>query len=199
MKEIVFWMPFAGSGTTRAFGRERHEQDRFEAASREVSKIFQKMESVSGLVHPLSEVPTATLLLGILVIMAMRTPGQMAASMTFLILLYRLQPRIKQFDADYNQGLDWDSSRRALDVISEKFVQDAVGRFGRGRTVLMIAHRIGTIEHADKVIVFDAGRVVESGSVPQLLAMGGLFSQFFALQLRKRHAVEELQAHLLSA
>ncbi len=43
---------------------------------------------------------TASLLLGILVVMAMRSPGQMAVSMTFLILLYRLQPRIKQFDAD---------------------------------------------------------------------------------------------------
>ena len=57
--------------------------------------------------------------------------------------------------------------------------------FGRGRTVVIIAHRISTIEHADKVIVLDAGKVVESGSVTQLLSEGGLFSRFYALHLRK--------------
>jgi subfamily B ATP-binding cassette protein MsbA len=384
---------FHGLRLIRAFGREKHEQDRFDAASREVSKIFLKLDRISGLVHPLSEVLAASLLLGILVVMAMRAPGQLAVSMTFLILLYRLQPRIRQLDGDRvalnalsasveevrnllnetdkpylrsgvrvpvsidrgiafeNVSLHYDSGKRAaleqvtcsinmgettalvgpsgagksslislicrfydpssgqllidgiplreldltwwrnqiavvsqdiylfnasvaeniiygkldatreelleaarkahavdfieelpdgfetvlgdwglrlsggqrqrlalarafirdpkilildeatnsLDLISEKVVQDALEHFGRGRTVLIIAHRISTIEHADRVIVLDAGRVVESGSVRELLAKGGLFSRFYALQLRKKHSGEELRAHALQA
>ncbi len=370
---------FHGLRLVRAFGRESHEQNRFDVASGTVRKIFWKLESTSALVHPLSEVLTASLLLGIVAMMAMRTPGQMAASLTFLILLYRLQPRIKQFDSDrvalnafsasveevrglldktdkpylrsgarvlnsiekgivledvslyYDSGKgpaldqvncsinigettalvgpsgagksslislvcrfydpssgrllidgiplqeldlawwrsqiavvsqdvhlfnasvaeniiygkldatreelleaarkahalefiedlpngfetvlgDWglllsggqrqrvalarafirdpqililDEATNSLDLISETVVQDALEEFGRGRTVVIIAHRISTIEHADKVIVLDAGKVVESGSVTQLLSEGGLFSRFYALHLRK--------------
>jgi subfamily B ATP-binding cassette protein MsbA len=370
---------FHGLRLVRAFGRETHEQNRFDVASGTVRKIFWKLESTSALVHPLSEVLTASLLLGIVAVMAMRTPGQVAASLTFLILLYRLQPRIKQFDSDrvalnafsasveevrelldetdkpylrsgpqvldsiekgivlenvslyYGSGKgpaldqvtcsinigettalvgpsgagksslislvcrfydpssgrllidgiplqeldlawwrsqiavvsqdvhlfnasvaenilygkldatreelleaarkahalefiedlpngfetvlgDWglllsggqrqrvalarafirdpqililDEATNSLDLISETVVQDALEEFGRGRTVVIIAHRISTIEHADKVIVLDSGKVVESGSVTQLLSKGGLFSRFYALQLRK--------------
>ena len=350
-------------------------------ASREVSKVFFKLDRISGLVHPLSEALTAPLLLGILAVMATGAPGQMAVSLTFLILLYRLQPRIKQFDANsvaldalsasveevrslldetdkpylqngtrvlvsidkgivfenvslhydfgknaaleqvtcsINRGettafvgpsgagksslislicrfydpssgrllidgipmqeldLSWwrkqiaivsqdvylfnasvaeniaygkldatgeelmeaahkahalefiedlpdgfetvlgdrgvrlsggqrqrlalarafirdpqililDEATNSLDLISEKVIQDALEEFGRNRTVLIIAHRISTIEHADKVIVLDTGRVVESGAVVDLLATDGLFSRFYALQLLKKH------------
>jgi len=370
---------FHGLRLVRAFGRESHEQNRFDVASGTVRKIFWKLESTSALVHPLSEVLTASLLLGIVAVMAMRAPGQMAASLTFLILLYRLQPRIRQFDSDrvalnafsasveevrklldetdkpylrsgarvlnsiekgivlenvslyydsakgpaldevtcsinsgettalvgpsgagksslislvcrfydpssgrllidgiplpeldlawwrsqiavvsqdvhlFNASVaeniiygkldatreelleaarkahalefiedlpdgfetvlgDWglllsggqrqrvalarafirdpqililDEATNSLDLISETVVQDALEEFGRGRTVVIIAHRISTIEHADKVIVLDSGKVVESGSVTQLLSKGGLFSRFYALQLRK--------------
>ena len=92
----------------RAFGRESHEQHRFELASRQVRKAFFKLERVSALVHPLSEVLTVSLLLAILLVVAIRTPGQMAVSLTFLVLLYRLQPRVKQLDFD----------RVALDALS---------------------------------------------------------------------------------
>jgi ATP-binding cassette, subfamily B, bacterial MsbA len=384
---------FHGLRLIRAFGHESHEQDRFELASRDVSKIFWKLDRISALVHPLSEVLIAPLLLGILVVTTMRNPGQMAASATFLILLYRLHPRIKQFDSDqvtlnalsasveevrslldktdkpyllsgdrmpvsiekgimfdnvslrYESGkvpaleqvnctinvgettalvgpsgagksslislicrfydpssgrllidgtslpeldLVWwrnqiavvsqdiflfnapvaenilygrlgatreelleaarkahalefiqnlpdgfetilgdqgirlsggqrqrlalarafirnpqililDEATNSLDLISEKVVQDALEEFGRGRTVVIIAHRISTIEHADKVIVLDSGKAVETGSVAELLARDGLFSRFYALQLRKRRSREELQSHAVSA
>ncbi len=377
----------------RAFGRESYEQHRFDAASREVRKIFFKLDGISGLAHPLAEVLIAPWLLGILVVMTMHTPGQMAVSLTFLILLYRLQPRVRQIDGDrvaldglsasveevrglldesdkpylrsgtrvpaaiaqgivfedvslhYDSGksaalervtcsinlgettalvgpsgagksslvglicrfydpssgrllidgiplpeldLAWwrnqlavvsqevclfnasvaeniiygkldatreellaaarkahalefiealpegfetvlgdrgirlsggqrqrlalarafirdprililDEATNSLDLISEQVVQDALEQFGRERTVLIIAHRISTIEHADKVIVLDAGRVVESGPVAQLLATGGLFAQFHALQLRKEHLREGARAHALPA
>ena len=97
------------------------------------------------------------------------------------------------------QILILDEATNSLDLISEKVVQDALEQFGRNRTVLMIAHRISTIEHADKVIVLDAGRVVESGAVAELLAAGGLFSRLYALQFRKKHPEEEPLTHALRA
>ena len=89
-----------GMKLIRAYGRESHEQHRFDVASRAVSKAFFKLDRISGLVHPLSEILTVALLLGILLATAMLAPGQMAVSVAFLLLLYRLQPRIKQFDVD---------------------------------------------------------------------------------------------------
>jgi subfamily B ATP-binding cassette protein MsbA len=377
----------------RAFGRESHEQHRFEVASRKVRKAYLNLDRVSALVHPLSEVLTVSLLLGILLAVVIRTPGQMAISFTFLVLLYRLQPRVKQLDFDrvaldalsasveevrrlldesdkpylrsgtqvpasiekgisfenvsfqYDSGKDaalkqvtcsinvgettafvgpsgagkssliglicrfydpssgrllmdgialpeldlawWrsqiavvsqevylfnasvaenisygklgatrkdlveaarkahamefieelpegfetilgdrgirlsggqrqrlalarafirdpqililDEATNSLDLISEGVVQDALEQFGRNRTVLIVAHRISTIMHADKVIVLDLGKVVESGTVTQLLAAGGLFSRFYALQLRNNHSGEELHSRATPA
>jgi ATP-binding cassette, subfamily B, bacterial MsbA len=382
-----------GMHLIRAYGRENHEQHRFDVASRAVSKAFFKLDRISGLVHPLSEILTVALLLGILLATAILAPEQMAVTLTFLVLLYRLQPRVKQFDADritldsfsgsveevrnlldesdkpylrsgarapasiekgitfenvslhYDSGkgaalnqvtcsikigettafvgasgagksslislmcrfydpssgyllidgvplsefnLAWwrnqiavvsqeiylfnasvaenitygkldatreelveaarkahalefieelpdgfetilgdrgirlsggqrqrlalarafirdpqililDEATNALDLISEGVIQDALEQFGRNRTVLIVAHRISTIEHADKIIVLDAGRVVESGTATQLLATGGLFSRFYALQLRNKHSGEELGSHAVSA
>jgi subfamily B ATP-binding cassette protein MsbA len=353
-----------------------------------VSKAFFRLDRISAIVQPLSEVLTVSLLLGILLITATRTPGEMGILLTFLVLLYRLQPRIKQFDADrvaldtfsasveevrslldksdkpylrsgartpasiekaitfenvsldyasgkgaaleqvscsinfgettafvgpsgagksslirlicrlYDPssgrllidgiplsqlGLAWwrnqiavvsqevylfnasvaenitygkldatrgelveaarkahalefikqlpdgfetmlgdrgvrlsggqrqrlalarafirdpqililDEATNSLDLISEGVVQDALEQFGRNRTVLIVAHRISTIEHADKIIVLDSGRIVETGTVTQLLAQGDLFSRFYALQLRNKRSGEELRA-----
>src|ERR1700751_5722884 len=89
-----------GMKLIRAYGRESHEQHRFDVASRAVSKVFFELDRISGLVHPLSEILTVALLLGILLTTAMLAPGQMAVSVAFLLLLYRLQPRIKQIDVD---------------------------------------------------------------------------------------------------
>jgi subfamily B ATP-binding cassette protein MsbA len=360
----------------RAFGNERHEQDRFDAASQEVSRAFWKMERTCALVQPLSEVMIAPLLLGILVVATIHNPAQLASSVTFLVLLYRLHPRVKQLDADrvalnalsasieeirvlldkadkpyirsgrrlpqtiihgisfgnvslrYASGtrlalsnvectinigettalvgpsgagksslislicrfydptsgsvlvdgnplpeidLAWwrnqigvvsqdvflfnatvaenirygklyasraellEAARRAhalefienlpngfdtilgdqgirlsggqrqrlalarafirdpqilildeatnsLDLISEEVVQDALEEFGRGRTIVMIAHRISTIERASKIIVLDGGKIVETGSTEELLQHSGLFARLYALQ-----------------
>jgi subfamily B ATP-binding cassette protein MsbA len=384
---------FNGLRLIRAFGRESHEQGRFDVASRKVSKAYFKLERISGIVSPLSEVLTVSLVLCIVLVTAMRSPGQMAVSFTFVVLLYRLQPRVKQLDADrvalesysasveevrslldesdkpylrsgarvpasieqritfenvslhYDSGksaaleqvtfsinigettafvgpsgagksslinlicrfydpssgrllidgvplpeldLAWwrnqiavvsqevylfnasvaenisygklnatreelveaarkahamefieelpegfetilgdrgirlsggqrqrlalarafirdpqililDEATNSLDLISEGVVQDALKEFGRNRTVLIVAHRISTIEYADKIIVLEAGRVVESGAVTQLLAAGGLFSRFYALQLKSNHSVEELRSDAIPA
>ena len=90
-----------------------------------------------------------------------------------------------------------DEATNSLDLISENVVRDALEQFGKSRTVLIVAHRISTVEHAEKVIVLDAGRVVESGTVTHLLATGGLFSRFYALQLRNQNAKEKPRSQTL--
>ena len=92
-----------------------------------------------------------------------------------------------------------DEATNSLDLISEGVVQDALAQFGRNRTVLIVAHRISTIEHADKIVVLDSGRVIESGTVPQLLAAGGLFSRFYALQLRSQHSGVQLPVERMAS
>src|SRR5260221_12168068 len=79
---------FHGLRLIRAFGRESHEQNRFNVASRKVREIFWKLESTSALVHPLSEVLTASLLLGIVAVVGMGAPGPFATSFPFFILLF---------------------------------------------------------------------------------------------------------------
>ncbi len=75
-----------------------------------------------------------------------------------------------------------DEATSALDTASERLVQDALQRLMAGRTTLIIAHRFSTIEHADRAIVLDHGRIAESGSHADLMARGGLYAKLYALQ-----------------
>lgn len=370
---------YYGLRLVRAFGREAHEENRFAAASLRVSTTFFQMDRASGLVGPTSEILTFLLLLGIL-LLARHSPDAMAASLTFLLVLYRLHPRIKQFNGDWaalqglsasveevssllsetdkpylrsgnrrlaalkneitfenvslhyesgkcaalesvnvsirkgettalvgpsgagksslvsllcrfydpsagrvlidgiplpNLDLVWwrnqialvsqdihlfnatvaenilygkldatrdelieaarkaralelinelpagfdtilgergirlsggqrqrialarafirdpqvlilDEATNSLDLISEQMVRDALEEFAKDRTMLIIAHRIGPIEHADHIVVLDSGRVSETGTLRQLLGRDGLFSRLYALQFRHR-------------
>ena len=75
-----------------------------------------------------------------------------------------------------------DEATSALDTASERLVQDALDRLAEGRTTLVIAHRLSTIRNADKIVVVEAGRVVEQGSHDQLMAKGGAYARLVALQ-----------------
>jgi subfamily B ATP-binding cassette protein MsbA len=75
-----------------------------------------------------------------------------------------------------------DEATSALDTESERLVQEAVDRLVRDRTVLVIAHRLATVRDADRIIVIDDGRVVESGTHAQLLVRGGLYRRLHDLQ-----------------
>ena len=77
-----------------------------------------------------------------------------------------------------------DEATSALDAESERSVQDALERLMKGRTSLVIAHRLATIERADRIVAMDAGRVVEQGSHAELLARGGLYARLHAMQFR---------------
>jgi subfamily B ATP-binding cassette protein MsbA len=77
-----------------------------------------------------------------------------------------------------------DEATSALDAESERAVQDALERLMKGRTTLVIAHRLATIEHADRVLVLESGRLVEQGSHAELLARDGLYARLHAMQFR---------------
>ncbi len=76
-----------------------------------------------------------------------------------------------------------DEATSALDTESELAVQRAIESAARNRTTLVIAHRLSTVKNADRVIVLDTGRVVESGEPARLLADGGLYARLAQLQI----------------
>ena len=77
-----------------------------------------------------------------------------------------------------------DEPTSALDARSEALVQDALARLSRGRTTIVIAHRLDTVRGADRIAVLDAGRVVDVGTHDELAARGGLYAQLLTLQAR---------------
>jgi ATP-binding cassette subfamily B protein len=80
-----------------------------------------------------------------------------------------------------------DEATSALDAESERAVQTALDTLMRGRTTLVIAHRLATIRKADRILVLDGGRIVESGTHESLLAQGALYAQLAALQFTDAH------------
>jgi len=75
-----------------------------------------------------------------------------------------------------------DEATSALDAESERLVQAALERISRGRTTLTIAHRLATVQAADRIVVLDRGRIVAQGSHAQLLEEGGMYARLAALQ-----------------
>lgn len=75
-----------------------------------------------------------------------------------------------------------DEATSALDSESEALVQEALERLMQGRTVFIIAHRLATVRRADRILVLEQGRVVESGNHDELLARGDRYARFYAQQ-----------------
>ncbi len=79
--------------------------------------------------------------------------------------------------------LIFDEATSALDTESEQAVQEAIKRLTSNRTSLIIAHRLSTVQHADRIIMMNAGRIIESGSHAQLLGKNGAYAHLYRLGL----------------
>jgi len=84
-----------------------------------------------------------------------------------------------------------DEATSALDTESERYIQQGLEELIRGRTTLVIAHRLSTVQNADLIVVIQDGRVVEQGSNAELLARGGVYASLHRLQFRDADAAEE--------
>lgn len=74
-----------------------------------------------------------------------------------------------------------DEATSALDVQAEAEVQKALERLARGRTTLVVAHRLSTVKDADCIIVMDQGRVVETGTHEELLEQGRIYPKLYSM------------------
>jgi subfamily B ATP-binding cassette protein MsbA len=86
-----------------------------------------------------------------------------------------------------------DEATSALDNESERQVQDSLERLMTGRTTLVIAHRLSTVQKADRIVVLDAGRIVEQGRHEELLERGGLYAALYQMQFRDEDQPNETQ------
>ena len=79
--------------------------------------------------------------------------------------------------------LFFDEATNALDAGNEKIIMDHLNEFYRGKTVVIVAHRLSTVQHADNIIVLDKGKIVEEGTHAELTAKRGAYYTLVKNQL----------------
>ena len=78
-----------------------------------------------------------------------------------------------------------DEATSALDTESERYIQAALNRLMQGRTTLVVAHRLSTIENADRILVMEKGRIIEQGSHAELLSQNGAYAKLYNMQFNE--------------
>jgi subfamily B ATP-binding cassette protein MsbA len=79
-----------------------------------------------------------------------------------------------------------DEATSSLDTESERLVQEALERLMKGRTTFVVAHRLSTIQRADRILVLDKGRLVEEGTHTQLMEHTGLYHYLYTIRRNER-------------
>lgn len=87
-----------------------------------------------------------------------------------------------------------DEATSALDSRTEADIQATLEAIEHGRTTIVIAHRLSTVVHADRIVVLEAGRVAEQGTHAELLRLGGLYAEMWARQAQEREKGQEIAA-----
>lgn len=75
-----------------------------------------------------------------------------------------------------------DEATSSLDSITEQAIQNSLAALMKNKTVIVVAHRLSTIAHLDRILVFNRGRIIEDGSHAQLLAVNGAYTQLWSRQ-----------------
>jgi len=78
--------------------------------------------------------------------------------------------------------LIFDEATSALDYESERIIQDNMRQIAKGRTVIIIAHRLSTVRLADRIVTIERGRIVEDGTHDELIRKGGRYAALYRLQ-----------------
>ncbi|MGN1234934.1 MAG: ABC transporter ATP-binding protein [Christensenellaceae bacterium] len=87
-----------------------------------------------------------------------------------------------------------DEATSALDNTTEILIQQSLDELCKGRTTIVVAHRLSTIKNADEIAVISEGRIVEQGTHGQLMAKGGMYAGLYALQFRRTDETDETDA-----
>ncbi|MCX8171622.1 MAG: ATP-binding cassette domain-containing protein, partial [Candidatus Bathyarchaeota archaeon] len=86
-----------------------------------------------------------------------------------------------------------DEATSSVDTLAEKKIQEAMENLAKGRTTIIIAHRLSTLQNVDRIVVMDKGRIIEVGAHKELMEAGGLYSQLYKAQFAEEAVIGALQ------
>jgi ATP-binding cassette subfamily B protein len=82
-----------------------------------------------------------------------------------------------------------DEATATIDTHTEQLIQQASEKIAKGRTSLIIAHRLSTIRNVDRIFVFEHGKIIESGTLKELLSINGKFKKLYDSQFQSENVV----------